>query len=95
MCQFDACIGRAVRILHEKALGEASSWAPYIMALPTDLSDSPVHWSPEEVSTLLQGLLMAEDTLALMNSIESSFCLLDSICFKVRFALCEMELKKV
>jgi hypothetical protein len=73
----------SVRLLHEKALGDDSAWAPYIAALPQDLSDSPVQWSGEEVKTLLHGLLMADDALALRRAIDSTFLLLDSTCFKV------------
>ena len=73
----------AVRLLHEKALGEDSAWAPYIAALPSDLSDSPLQWSSEEVQTLLRGLLMADDASALRRAIDSSFSLLDSTCFQV------------
>jgi hypothetical protein len=73
----------SVRLLHEKALGDDSAWAPYIAALPADLSDSPVQWSGEEVKTLLHGLLMADDALALRRAIDSTFLLLDSTCFKV------------
>ncbi len=41
----------ALFLLHERAKGAASRWAPYIAALPAD-SGSPVQWSEEELKDL-------------------------------------------
>ena len=72
----------AVRLLHERSLDKASSWAPYVAALPDDLSDSPLQWDEASVSSLLHGVMMAGDALALKRSIDVSFSLLDSVCFQ-------------
>jgi len=73
----------AVRLLHEKTRGNTSAWAPYLAALPVDLSDSPVLWTATDVTELLVGVVMGDDALSLRRSIDSSFSLLSSVCFKV------------
>ena len=72
----------AVRLLHERALGAASAFAPYMDALPADVSGAPVQWEPQEIQALLAGMLMADDALALHNSMQEAFALLRSLCFQ-------------
>ena len=72
----------AVRLLHERALGAESAFAPYIDALPADVSGAPVQWEPQEIQALLAGMLMADDALALHNSMQEAFALLRSLCFQ-------------
>lgn len=41
----------ALFLLHERAKGASSRWAPYLAALPAD-SGSPVQWSEEDLKEL-------------------------------------------
>ena len=70
----------AIRLLHEKRLGNASEWGPYVAALPNP-SCSPLQWSAGKVSVLLTGLLLADDALALQESIDRALSVLAD-CFK-------------
>lgn len=41
----------ALQLLHEKAIGSASKWAPYVATLPAAL-DAPLFWTAEELGEL-------------------------------------------
>lgn len=51
-------VALALQLLHERSLGEASRWAPYVATLPAAL-DAPLFWSAEEIGELAGTQLLA------------------------------------
>lgn len=50
-CRLEPWLAVALFLLHERAKGGASRWAPYLAALPAD-SGSPVQWGEEDLAEL-------------------------------------------
>lgn len=51
LARLEPWLAIALLLLHERAKGAASAWAPYLAALPAD-SGSLVQWSEEELAEL-------------------------------------------
>lgn len=50
-CRLEPWLAVALFLLHERAKGPASRWAPYLAALPAD-AGSPVQWGEEDLQEL-------------------------------------------
>mmetsp|Transcript_33591 Transcript_33591/g.73311 ORF Transcript_33591/g.73311 Transcript_33591/m.73311 type:complete len:494 (-) Transcript_33591:326-1807(-) len=67
-------------LLHERSLGAASDWAPYISVLPSSL-DLPMYWSEDELKEL-EGTQVLESTLGYLGYAQSEYEGLQEYVFK-------------
>jgi len=62
----------ALRLMYERAAGDASALFPYVRMLPESL-DMPLFWPQAERERLLKGCLILEDTQALEETITGQY----------------------